>query len=232
MLNLKVDARVCKTLPIRTSNLRAPNKIGNAFASEGFVDELAASVGMDAVAFRRRGLSDARALAVIDRAAEMIGWQPRPSPNPRPGTGRGFAYVRYKHAENYVAVAMEVEVDEKRKVKVKRIACAHDCGLIMNPDGLRNQVEGNILQTLSRALYEEVTFDADHVTSTDWASYPILRFPEVPAVEVALLNHYDQPAWGAGEAASAPVAAALANAIFDATGVRIRKAPIALALNA
>ena len=226
MANLRVDAGVMKRLPIRTSNLRAPNKIGNTFASEGFTDELAAAAGVDAVAFRRRGLTDPRALAVIDRAAAMIGWQPRPSPNPRKGTGRGFAYMRYKQAENYVAMAMEVEVDDAGKIKVKRIACAHDCGLIVNPDGLRNQVEGNILQTLSRALHEEVTFDSAHITSVNWASYPILTFPEVPAVEVALLDHPDQPAWGAGEAASAPVAAALSNAVFDATGVRLRKAPM------
>jgi nicotinate dehydrogenase subunit B len=224
--NLRVDARLLKTLPIRTSNLRAPSKIGNTFASEGFTDELAVAAGMDAVAFRRRGLTDPRALAVIDRAAAMIGWQPRPSPNPSRGTGRGFAYARYKQAENYVAMAMEVEVDKAGKIKVKRIVCAHDCGLIVNPDGLRNQVEGNILHTLSRSLHEEVIFDADHITSVNWASYPILRFPEVPAVEITLLDHPDQPAWGAGEAACAPVAAALANAVFDATGVRLRNAPM------
>jgi len=162
MANLKVDARVLKTLPARTSNLRAPSKIGNTFASEGFTDELAVAAGVDAVVFRRRGLTDPRALAVIDRAAAMIGWQARPSPNPHPGTGRGFAYARYKQAENYVAMAMEVEVDKAGKIKVRRIARAHDCGLIINPDGLRNQVEGNILHTLSRALHEEVTFDAAH----------------------------------------------------------------------
>ena len=108
---------------------------------------------------------------------------------------------------------------------MRRITCAHDCGLIINPDGLRNQVEGNILHTLSRVLHEEVSFQDSHVTSVDWASYPILRFPDVPQVQVALIDHPDQPHYGAGEAACAPVAAALANAVFDATGVRLRSIP-------
>jgi nicotinate dehydrogenase subunit B len=111
------------------------------------------------------------------------------------------------------------------RITVRRVTCAHDCGLIVNPDGLRNQVEGNIVQTLSRTLHEEVKFDRSKVTSVDWASYPILTFPEAPAIEVALINRPDQPSFGAGEAASAPVAGALANAIFDATGVRLRTVP-------
>jgi CO/xanthine dehydrogenase Mo-binding subunit len=232
--NLRVATQALDPTPIRTSNLRAPYKIGNAFASEAFIDELAAAAQIDPVAFRRRGLTDPRALAVIDRATAMFNWKPRPAHTAKSGgqpsgpilTGQGFAYIRYKQAENYVAIAMEVEVTPATgKLTIKRVACAHDCGLIINPDGLRNQVEGNILQTLSRTLHEEVVFDNSRVTSTDWATYPILRFPEAPAIEVALLNHPDQPAWGAGEAAAAPVAAALANAIFDATGVRLRTAP-------
>jgi len=144
--------------------------------------------------------------------------------------GRGIAYMRYKQAENYVAMAMEVAVERATgKITVQRISCAHDCGLIVNPDGLRNQVEGNILHTLSRALHEEIVFAGARVTSVDWASYPILRFPEVPAVEVALINHPDQPSNGAGEAACAPVAAVLANAVFDATGVRLRHVPFTAA---
>ena len=111
------------------------------------------------------------------------------------------------------------------KITVRRLACAHDCGLIMNPDGLRNQVEGNIMHTLSRTLHEEVRFDRSKVTSVDWSSYPVLRFPEAPAVEVALIDRPDQPPYGAGEAASTPVAAAIANAVFDATGVRLRRVP-------
>ncbi len=228
--NLRVVSHALKETPLRLSNLRAPGKIANVFAVESFTDELAAAAGMDPVAFRRRGLTDPRALAVLDRAAAMIEWQPRSSPNPRAESGnlrigRGIAYMRYKQAENYVAMAMEVAVDRAGKIAVRRVACAHDCGLIVNPDGLRNQVEGNILQTLSRTLHEEVKFDRSRVTSVDWASYPVLTFPEAPAVEVALINRPDQPSYGAGEAAATPVAAALANAVFDATGVRLRAVP-------
>lgn len=233
--NLRVSARGLNATPIRLSNLRAPLKIGNVFAVESFVDELAAAAAVDPVVFRRRGLSDPRAIAVLDRAAAMIGWQPRPSPGPRSRaggllTGRGIAYMRYKQAENYVAMAMDVAVDSATgKIIVRRIACAHDCGLIVNPDGLRNQVEGSILHTLSRTLHEEIQFERSRVTSVDWASYPILSFPEVPAVEVALLDRPDQPSYGAGEAACAPVAAALGNAVFDATGVRLRSVPFTAA---
>jgi CO/xanthine dehydrogenase Mo-binding subunit len=224
--NVRVVTHWTKTTPLRPSNLRAPGKIANVFASEGFADEIAASAGVDAIAFRLAGLSDPRAVEVIHRTARMIGWKPRPSPNPQPGSGRGFAYARYKQSENYVAVAMEVEVDRSTgKVSLKRVCCAHDGGLIINPDGLRNQVEGNIVQTLSRAMHEETKFDHSRVTSVDWASYPILKFNEVPAVEVELVNHPELPPLGAGEAAAAPVAAALANAIFDASGIRLRSVP-------
>ena len=140
--------------------------------------------------------------------------------------GQGIAYVRYKQAENYVAMAMEVAVDPASgRIAVRRVTCAFDCGLVVNPDALKNQVEGAIVQTLSRTLHEEVTFDASRVTSVDWASYPILRFPEVPAIDVILIDRPDQPLLGAGEAGTVPVAAALGNAFFDATGVRLRRAP-------
>jgi nicotinate dehydrogenase subunit B len=134
--------------------------------------------------------------------------------------------VRYKQTENYVAMAMEVAVDPASgRIDVRRVACAHDCGLIVNPDALKNQIEGCIVQTISRTLHEQVTFDRSRVTSVDWASYPILRFPEAPQVDVVLIDRPDQPLLGAGEAATAPVAAALANAIYDAAGVRLRTAP-------
>ncbi|HEY3452967.1 MAG TPA: molybdopterin cofactor-binding domain-containing protein [Bryobacteraceae bacterium] len=229
--HVRVLARTLKDTPLRLSNLRAPGKIGNVFAVESFTDELAAAAGIDALEFRLRGLSDARAIAVLQKAAEMIGWQKRPSPNRENAGkgmwfGRGMAYVHYKQAENHVAIAMEVMVDRANgKIVVRRVTCAHDCGLIVNPDGLRNQVEGNILQTLSRTLHEEVQFDQSRVTSVDWAGYPILRFNEAPAIEVALIDKLELPPLGAGEAASAPVAAALGNAVFDATGVRLRKVP-------
>lgn len=229
--NVRVVAHWLKTTPLRPSNLRAPGKIANVFAVESFTDEMAVAAKMDAVAYRLRGLVDPRAIEVIKRAAEMIGWQTRLSPNSQAArrnllTGRGVAYARYKQAENYVAMAMEVTVDRASgKITVTRITCAHDCGLVINPDSLRNQVEGNILQTLSRALHEEVKFDPSRVTSVDWVSYPILKFPEVPAVQVALIARPALPPMGAGEASSAPVAAALANAFFDATGARLRTVP-------
>jgi len=231
--NVKVVVHWLKDTPLRLSNLRAPGKVANVFAVESFTDELAATAGVDPVEFRLRGLDDNRGIEVIKRATEMIGWEPRPSPNTRPQQanvriGRGMAYVRYKQMENYVAIAMEVAVDRSGKINVRRITCAHDCGLVINPDGLRNQIEGCILQTLGRTLHEETTFDKSRVTSIDWKSYPILSFPEVPTVEVALIDHPELPPMGAGEAATAPVAAALGNAIFDATGVRIRKVPFKL----
>jgi nicotinate dehydrogenase subunit B len=229
--HLRVLVHWMKDSPLRLSNLRAPGKIANVFAVEGFTDELAAAAGMDPVEFRLRGLTDTRAIDVIKRAAEMIGWQSRPSPNrqAKQGSvlvGRGIAYMRYKQAENYVAIAMETAVNpETGAISVRRVTCAHDCGLVVNPDGLRNQIEGCIVQTLSRTLHEEVKFDQSRVTSVDWASYPILRFNELPAVEVALLDRPNLAPVGAGEAATAPVAAALANSIFDATGVRLRNVP-------
>ena len=229
--NVKVVVHWLKQTPLRLSNLRAPGKIANVFAVESFTDELASAAGVDPLEFRLRGLTDSRAIDVIKRATEMIGWESRPSPNtrPQPGNvriGRGMAYVRYKQMENYVAMAMEVAIDRSTgKINVRRITCAHDCGLVINPDGLRNQIEGCVLQTLGRTLHEETTFDRSRVTSVDWKSYPILSFSEVPTVEVALIDRPTLQAMGAGEAATAPVAAALGNAIFDATGVRLRRVP-------
>src|SRR5204863_1362767 len=209
--NVRVIVHWLKGTPLRPSNLRAPGKIANVFAVESFTDELAAAAGLDPIEFRLRGLTDQRAIDVIKRAAEMIGWEGRPSPNRHTTnsnivTGRGFAYARYKQAENYVALAMEVAVDKKTgKINVRRVTCAHDGGLVVNPDGLRNQIEGSILQTLGRTLHEEVKFDRSRVTSVDWATYPILTFPEVPAVEVALIDRPSMAPLGAGEASTAPV---------------------------
>jgi nicotinate dehydrogenase subunit B len=229
--NVRVLVHWSKEAPLQLSNLRAPGKIANVFAVESFTDEIAAAGGFDPLAFRLARLSDPRAIEALTRTARAFGWQPRPSPNPlaKSGTelvGRGLSYMRYKQAENYVAMAMEVVVDPASgRIAVRRVTCAHDCGLVVNPDALKNQIEGCIVQTLSRALHEEVTFDRSRVTSVDWASYPILRFPEAPQVDVILIDRPDQPLLGAGEAATAPVAAALANAVFDATGIRMRTVP-------
>jgi nicotinate dehydrogenase subunit B len=219
-----------KDAPLRPSNLRSPGKVANTFAAEGFVDELAAAAGLDALEMRLRSLSDPRGIEVLKRAAAMMNWQARPGPAAATtagvARGRGIAYVHYKQQENYVAMGMEVAVDRASgKVAVERVVCVHDCGQMINPDGVKAQVEGCIIQTLSRALYEEVTFDRSRVTSTDWSSYPIMRFNDVPKLEIALIDRPTEKPLGAGEAASAPVAAALANAIFDATGVRLRTAP-------
>ncbi len=228
--NVKVIAHLMKDTPLRPSNLRAPGKIANTFAVESMTDELARAANMDPVEFRLQGLTDPRAIDVIHRTSEMFGWQKGSTGSRGSGNtliGRGFAYARYKQAENYVAMAMEVAVDRSSgRIDVRRVACAHDCGLVVNPDALRNQVEGLIVQTLSRTIHEEVKFDRSKVTSVDWMSYPIQRFPEIPAIEVALIDRPELPLYGSGEAAAVTVPGALANAIFDATGVRFRTAPI------
>lgn len=228
--SVRVVARWLKDTPLTPSNLRAPGKIANVFAVESFTDEIAAAAGVDPVAYRLKRLSDPRAMEVLTRATTAFGWQARTSPNPdaRQGghfVGRGVAYMRYKQAENYIAMAMEISVDPSGRILVKRVVCAHDCGLIVNPDALKNQIEGCIVQTISRTLHEEVTFDRSRVTSDTFATYPILTFPEAPAIEVILVDRPEEPIFGAGEAATTPVAAAIGNAFFDATGVRLRTVP-------
>jgi CO/xanthine dehydrogenase Mo-binding subunit len=215
------------TSPLRPSNFRAPGKVANCFAVESFTDMLAVAAKRDAVEFRLQALSDPRGVEVIRRAAALIGWQARPSPSSSPTAGgRGFAYMHYKHNESYVAMAMEVDVDRASgAIKVRRVACAHDCGLVINPDALKAQIEGNILQTLSRTLYEEVAFDRSRVTSVDWTSYPILRFPDAPEIAIDIVSRPNDPPLGAGEASATPVPAALANAVFDAVGARMTTVP-------
>jgi CO/xanthine dehydrogenase Mo-binding subunit len=216
-------------IPLRTSNLRAPGQLSRAFASETLLNEIAADLGADPVEFRLPYLSgDKRATDILKAAAAQAQWQKRPSPNAGSSgavvTGRGIAMTR--RAGGYAAAVADVEVNKSTgKVTVQRVTLAHDCGLIVNPDGVKNQVEGNIVQGVSRALLEEVAFDASGVTSLDWASYPILRFPEMPVLDVVLVNRQDVAPLGAGELATVPVPAAIANAIFDATGIRLREVP-------
>ena len=167
---------------------------------------------------------------MVKRAAEMLDWQPKPAPRKVAMNGklrgRGISYVRYRSNENYVATAMEVAVDPATgKVTVERVVCAHDCGLVVNPDALKNQMEGSIVQALSKMLMEEVKFDRSRVTAVDWVSYPVIRFTDVPPIEIALIDRPNEPLMGAGEASLAPVGGALGNAIFDATGVRLKTVP-------
>jgi nicotinate dehydrogenase subunit B len=219
-----------KDASLRPAPIRSPGKPANCFAVESFIDELASAAGLDPIEFRLRGLADARGVEVIRRAAALMNWQPRPSPSHDRDSpvmrGRGIAYIHYKHNETYVAMGMEVAIARTSgRIRVERVVCAHDCGQIINPDGVRAQVEGSILQTLSRALMEEVQFDRSRVTSVNWSTYPIMRFSDVPKLDIELVDRPTLPPLGAGEAACTPVAAALANAVFDATGARLRTVP-------
>ncbi|HYT53372.1 MAG TPA: molybdopterin cofactor-binding domain-containing protein, partial [Verrucomicrobiae bacterium] len=232
--NTKVSAEQIPWLqpepfPLRTSNLRAPGQLSRCFASETLLNEIAADLGADPVEFRLRYLTaDQRATDVLKAVANKTQWQKRSSASASSSgttaTGRGIALTR--RSGGYAAAVADVEVNKSTgKVTVQRITLAHDCGLIVNPDGVKNQVEGNIIQGVSRALLEEVSFDASGVTSLDWSSYPILKFPEVPNLDIVLINRQEVSPLGAGELATVPVPAAIANAIFNATGVRLREVP-------
>ncbi len=217
-------------IPLRTSNLRAPGDIARCFAGESLMDEIAADLKVDPVEFRLRHLTEnKRGTDCLKAAADKMNWQSRPSPAPASSgniaRGRGIALTQ--RAGTFVATVAEVEVNKTTgQVAVKKIVCSHDCGLMINPDGVKNQVEGNVIQGVSRALFEEVTFDSNGaVTSLDWATYPILRFPDLPELEVVLINRPEVAPLGAGEGATIPPAAAIANAIFDAVGVRLREGP-------
>jgi nicotinate dehydrogenase subunit B len=229
--NIRVNTRHIAEAFFRSSHLRSPGRIENSFANEGFMDELAAAAKADPAEFRLRYLKDPRAIEVVQAAMKLAGWQARPGPNPNAGSGpvvngRGIAYLRYNNAITYVAAVAEVEVDTRSgAIRVTRVCASHDCGEMVNPDGVANQVEGGVLQTVSRTLLERVTWDRDMVKSVDWASYPIMRFPQAPKVEVALIDRPGAVAWGAGEPMACAIPAAIANAVFDATGARLRSVP-------
>jgi nicotinate dehydrogenase subunit B len=228
--SIQVIAHWLKDAPLRPAPIRSPGKPANCFAVESFVDELAAAAGVDPVEFRLRGLKDPRAIEVIKRTAAMMKWQPQAyqlaSTSNAIARGRGFAYIHYKHSESYVGMGMEVAVERATgRIAVERVACAHDCGQIINPDGVRAQIEGSILQTISRVLMEEVMFDRSRVLSVDWASYPILRFSGVPKIDIELIDRPTEKPVGAGEAACTTVGPALANAVHNATGARLRTVP-------
>jgi len=214
---------------MRTSHLRDPNGPAGTFAGESFIDELAAEAGVDPIEFRLRYIDDARAKAALEAVANKAKWQSGPSSKrPRDSgsllSGRGVALAL--RGGTIVATIAEVEVNRRSgEVRVKRLVCAHDCGLIVNPDALRGTIQANLIQSMGRALKEEVTFDRSNVTSVDWNTYPVARWADVPEIEIVLLNHPESAPTGAGEPSSRPTAAALNNAIFDATGVRIRRVP-------
>ncbi|PYN35913.1 MAG: aldehyde dehydrogenase [Candidatus Rokuibacteriota bacterium] len=222
--NVKVVKHYIADAPIRTSALRTLGGYANVFALESFVDELAAAAGADPVEFRLRHLNDARARAVIEAAAQRAGW--RPSAKGDGERGRGFAFARYKNLACYCAMAADVEVERKTGlVRVARVVAAVDAGQIVNPDGVVNQIEGGIIQSTSWTLKESVRFDRTQVTTRSWADYPILRFTEVPEVDVVLLDRPDERFLGVGEGAQGPAAAAIANALANATGKRLRALP-------
>jgi CO/xanthine dehydrogenase Mo-binding subunit len=216
--------------PLRSAHLRDPVGPQIHFASESFIDEVAAAVGADPAEYRLRHLKDPRDIAVIKAAVEKSGWQTRPSPRrDQTGTtvsGRGLAYAQRNGTR--VAIVAEVEVDRKSgRIWGRKYTVAHDCGQIINPDGLTKTIEGNIVQGTSRTIWEEVKFDRANVTSVDWEGYPIIDIVDTPeTVDVVLINHPEIASTGAGEASMRPLAAAIANAVFDATGVRMRRIPL------
>jgi len=213
-----------KDMPLRVSALRTLGAYANVFALESFMDELALAAGADPVAFRLAHLTDARAKAVIEAAARKAGWQPGQKGGD--GKGRGIGFAKYKNLATYVAVIADVEVDRTSGVvRVPRVYAATDAGLIINPDGLVNQIEGGIIQSTSWTLKEEVRFSAEGIQSHDWQTYPILTMPEVPHVEVELINRPAERPLGSGEASQGPTVAAIANAFAHATSRRLRDLP-------
>ena len=216
---------------IQTANIRGPAWFHYVFAKEAFADELAAAAGRDPVEFRMAYLTDQRMKDTLAAVAQAANWETRASPGPQAAarggvkTGRGVALVNYNGTR--VAEVAEVSVDTSSgDIRVNQFWVAQDCGLIINPKAVQAQIEGNVIQGTSRTLKEQVTYDDSNVTSVDWRGYPILTYPEIPTVNITLLNRPDMPASGVGEPATCPVPAAISNAVFDATGVRLRTLPL------
>ena len=208
-------------MPIRTSSLRSLGAHLNVFAAESFMDELAELAGTDPLTFRLRHLSDERARAVLERVAEAAGWSPDGAGE---GRGWGLGLSRYKNTGAWCAAVARVDLRERFSIEQMHLVV--DAGRLVNPDGARNQVEGGAIQTLSWVTREQVVFDRTRITSNSWDSYPILKFSEVPPVAVEFIDRPEQPSLGVGEASHGPVAAALANAVYAAVGVRMRSMPI------
>jgi len=230
--NVKTLCHRLETTPFRPSWIRTPGRMQNTYANECFMDELAAAAKADPVDFRRKYLdpNDKRGLEVIDRLVALAKWDKRPSPQQNVTgnvlKGRGVTYVKYELVRTYVGAVAEVEINRSSgEIKVTRFYVVHDCGQIINPDGLKNQIEGNVIQTVSRTLVEELKFNRSMVTSLDWESYPILTFPQVPEIVMDLVDRPNERPWGAGEPTAAVVPSAISNAVFDAIGVRLRSVP-------
>ncbi|WP_416262165.1 molybdopterin cofactor-binding domain-containing protein [Gibbsiella quercinecans] len=223
---------------VRASWMRGVSAMPNTFAHESYMDELAAAAGVDPVEYRLRYIKDERAAELIRSTAARAEWTPRADAAPQPDAngvlrGRGFAYARYIHSKfpgfgaAWAAWVADVAIDKQSgEIAVTRIVVGHDAGMMVNPDGVRHQIHGNVLQSTSRVLKENVTFEQSTIASKEWGGYPILTFPEVPAVDVMMMPRPEEPPLGAGESASVPSAAAIANAVFDATGIRFRELPI------
>lgn len=229
--NAKVVHHFIPAMPLRVSSLRSLGAYMNVFTTESVMEELAGEAGIDPVEFRLRHLDDQRARAVVEMAADKFGWARRTR---AAGRGCGFAYARYKNQSTYVAMAVEASVERSSgRIQLLRAVAAVDCGQAVNPDGIRNQIEGGFIQAASWSLFEAVAFDRNGITSRDWSSYPILRFSAAPqSVEVHIIDRPGQPFLGAGEGAQGPAGAAIANAVAAAAGRRIRELPLQAALTA
>ena len=223
--------------PIRTSALRTLGAYADVFALESFIDEVAGAHGADPVEFRLRHLQDPRARAVIERTAALAQWRatavrdmqgPKTAVMPGLLNGRGIGFAKYKNLAAYCAVVVDLSVDtHSGAVRVERALATVDAGLVINPDGLRNQIEGGLIQSASWTLMEQVDHDRSRTLARSWADYPILRFPQVPAVTVDIVNRPQERSLGVGEGAQGPIAAAIANAFAQATGRRVRDLPFA-----
>jgi CO/xanthine dehydrogenase Mo-binding subunit len=221
--NVKVTKHFIPESPLRTSALRTLGAYANVFALESFMDELALAAKADPVEFRLRHMKDERARAVIEGVADRARWKSRQRDT---STGWGFAFAKYKNLACYCAIVTRVRIDRKTgQVRVLETFAVVDAGQTVNPDGLSNQIEGGIIQSTSWTLKEAVHYDGTRVTTRSWSDYPILRFDEVPQIDVTILDHPELPPLGVGEAAQGPTAAAIANAIAHATGKRLRSLP-------
>ena len=227
--NNKLTAHWLVDTPLPAAWIRAPGRMQNTFGNECFLDEIAAATNVDPFEIRKRYLADARGLELLERLRQFSKWEPR-GMKPRDAgalaRGRGVSYAKYELVRTYVGIVADVSVDRATgKVKVDRVFVVHDCGQIINPDGLRNQIEGNVVQTVSRSVVEKLTFSRSAVTSLNWGTYPILTFPNVPEVAIDLIDRPTEVPWGAGEPTTSVVPSAIANAVYDATGARLRSVP-------